>query len=61
MRGLLKERDLDLGFGNPRWGMRGGQEGKERCVCSHTFYQTLNNIASKPVWWEHGGHVKLHF
>lgn len=37
MRGLLKERDLDLGFGKPRWGMRGGQEGKERCVYEIPF------------------------
>ena len=50
MRGLLEERDVDLGFGKPRSGMRGGQERR-----GELGYQTRNNIASKPAWLKHGG------
>lgn len=56
VRGLLKERELDVGFGKARLGMRGGQERRGK-LC----YETLSNTASRAAWLEHGGHVKLDF
>lgn len=56
VRGLLKERDLDVGFGKAISGMRGGQERRGK-LC----YETLSNTASRAAGLELGGHMKLHF